>query len=36
MLKRIGNPQLPRRIEVYQAITITEAINARCISFQEF
>jgi hypothetical protein len=33
MLKRTGDPQLLRRTEVYQAVTITEAMNARCISF---
>jgi hypothetical protein len=30
MLKRTGDPQLLRRTEVYQAVTITEAM---CISF---
>jgi hypothetical protein len=32
MLKRTGDPQLPRRTEVYQAATIAGATNARCIS----
>jgi hypothetical protein len=33
MLKRTGDPQLLRRIEVYQAATIAGAMNTRCISF---